>query len=213
MTELRRRMDEDMVVRGMADRTRETYLWAVEGVARYYGRPPDQLTDQEVQDYLRYLLRDRHRSWNTVHIVVHDAARWRGAGLFSASRRSKTLRANQSSDSCTGSPVWTCPGVPCAAKAGWNPAQSSCAWPRRSIPHDKGFFSAAERGGHASGRHRCVSPPHIQPARGFDDRLGWIRRAPLDVSRPPRSCVSVESTRTRRRSECCESKRQRICQC
>ena len=29
MTELRRRMDEDMVVRGMADRTRETYLWAV----------------------------------------------------------------------------------------------------------------------------------------------------------------------------------------
>jgi len=29
MTELRRRMDEDMIVRGLADRTRETYLWAV----------------------------------------------------------------------------------------------------------------------------------------------------------------------------------------
>ena len=29
MTELRRRMDEDMVARGMADRTRESYLWAV----------------------------------------------------------------------------------------------------------------------------------------------------------------------------------------
>ena len=38
MTELRRRMDEDMVVRGMADRTRETYLWAVEGLARHYRR-------------------------------------------------------------------------------------------------------------------------------------------------------------------------------
>lgn len=71
MTELRRRMDEDMVVRGMADRTRETYLWAVEGLARYYRRSPDQISDQEVQDYLRYLLRDRHRSWNTLHIVVH----------------------------------------------------------------------------------------------------------------------------------------------
>lgn len=71
MTELRRRMDEDMVVRGMADRTRETYLWAVEGLARFYRRSPDQLTDQEVQAYLRYLLRDRHRSWSTLHIVVH----------------------------------------------------------------------------------------------------------------------------------------------
>ena len=28
MTALRRRMDEDMVVRGMADRTRETYMSA-----------------------------------------------------------------------------------------------------------------------------------------------------------------------------------------
>ena len=71
MTELRRRMDEDMVVRGMADRTRETYLWAVEGLARHYRRSPDQISDQEVQAYLRHLLRDRHRSWSTLHIVVH----------------------------------------------------------------------------------------------------------------------------------------------
>src|SRR5262245_7014731 len=71
MTELRRRMDGDMVVRGMADRTRETYLWAVEGLARYYRRSPDQISDQEVQAYLRHLLRDRHRSWSTLHIIVH----------------------------------------------------------------------------------------------------------------------------------------------
>ena len=43
MTELRRRMDADMVVRGMADRTRETYLAAVTGLARYYHRSPDQI--------------------------------------------------------------------------------------------------------------------------------------------------------------------------
>ena len=36
MTELRRRMDDDMLVRGMADRTRESYLWAVSGLARFY---------------------------------------------------------------------------------------------------------------------------------------------------------------------------------
>ena len=35
MTELRRRMDEVMIVRGLADRTRETSLWAVTGLARF----------------------------------------------------------------------------------------------------------------------------------------------------------------------------------
>ena len=38
MTDLRRRMDEDMVVRGMAARTRETYLAAVTGLAKHYRR-------------------------------------------------------------------------------------------------------------------------------------------------------------------------------
>lgn len=71
MTELRRRMDEDMVVRGMAHRTRETYLAAVTGLAKYYRRSPDQISDEEVQAYLLYLIRDRHRAWNTCHVVVH----------------------------------------------------------------------------------------------------------------------------------------------
>ena len=70
MTELRRRMDDDMVVRGMADRTRETYLWAVTGLARFYRRSPDQISDEEVQAYLLHLIRDRQRSWSTCNIVV-----------------------------------------------------------------------------------------------------------------------------------------------
>ena len=71
MTELRRRMDEDMVVRGMAARTRESYLAAVTGLAKHYRRSPDQISNDEVQAYLLYLIRERHRSWNTCHIVVH----------------------------------------------------------------------------------------------------------------------------------------------
>ena len=71
MTELRRRMDEDMVVRGMAARTREGYLAAVTGLAKHYRRSPDQISDEDVQAYLLHLIRDRHRSWNTCHIVVH----------------------------------------------------------------------------------------------------------------------------------------------
>ncbi|PYR38235.1 MAG: hypothetical protein DMF90_03980 [Acidobacteria bacterium] len=75
MTELRRRMDDDMVARGMAVRTRETYLAAVTGLAKFYHRLPDQISDEEVQAYLRHLIQDRHRSWNTCHIAVslpHD---------------------------------------------------------------------------------------------------------------------------------------------
>ena len=51
MTELRRRMDDDMVARGFAERTRESYLWAVPGLARFYRRPPDGISDEEVQAY------------------------------------------------------------------------------------------------------------------------------------------------------------------
>jgi len=71
MTELRRRMDEDMIVRGMADRTRETYLAVVTGLAKHYHRSPDQISDEEVQAYLLHLIRDRHRSWSTCNITVH----------------------------------------------------------------------------------------------------------------------------------------------
>ena len=34
MTELRRRMDDDMIVRGFAVRTRETYVDVVKGLAK-----------------------------------------------------------------------------------------------------------------------------------------------------------------------------------
>ena len=71
MTELRRRMDDDMLVRGFADRTRESYLWAVTGLARFYHRAPDEIADDEVQAYLVHLIRDRQRAWSTCNIVVN----------------------------------------------------------------------------------------------------------------------------------------------
>lgn len=41
MTKLRQQMDDDMLARGRADRTRESYLEAVTGLARFYRRSPD----------------------------------------------------------------------------------------------------------------------------------------------------------------------------
>jgi site-specific recombinase XerD len=71
MSQLRIQMDNAMLVRGMAERTRETYLAAVTRLARYYRRPPDQLSPQEVQAYLVHMLREEHLAWSTCNIAVH----------------------------------------------------------------------------------------------------------------------------------------------
>ena len=71
MTELRKRMTDDMTVRWMATATQEAYLAAVKGLATFYHRSPDQISDEEVQAYLRHLMRERKRAWNTCNIVVH----------------------------------------------------------------------------------------------------------------------------------------------
>jgi integrase/recombinase XerD len=70
MTELRRRMDHDMVARGFASRTRSSYLWAVTSLARFYRRAPDQISDAEVQAYLVHLLRERQLASSTCNVVV-----------------------------------------------------------------------------------------------------------------------------------------------
>jgi integrase/recombinase XerD len=70
MTELRTRMDNDLLVRGMAERTRETYLAAVARLARHYRRAPDQLSPEEVQAYLVHMLREERLAWSTGNIAV-----------------------------------------------------------------------------------------------------------------------------------------------
>ena len=59
MTQLRERMTDAMTVRGFSPRTHRSYLAAVKDLARYYHRPPDQLSIDELQDYFLYLVKDR----------------------------------------------------------------------------------------------------------------------------------------------------------
>ncbi len=70
MSELRERMIRDMQLRRLSDRTQESYLHGVRGLAKHFMRPPDQLTDREVQDYLLHLLNERRLSWSTCNISV-----------------------------------------------------------------------------------------------------------------------------------------------
>ena len=70
MGALRKQMDGDLVVRGMAVRTREAYLGAVAGLAKHYGRRPDRITEQEVQNYLLHLIEQRKLAWSSCNIVA-----------------------------------------------------------------------------------------------------------------------------------------------
>lgn len=70
MGTLRKQMDGDLVVRGMSVRTREAYLGAVAGLAKYYGRRPDRIGEQEVQKYLLHLIEERKLAWSSCNIVA-----------------------------------------------------------------------------------------------------------------------------------------------
>jgi len=70
MGALRKQMDGDLVVRGMSVRTREAYLGAVAGLAKYYRQRPDRVTEQEVQNYLLHLIEERKLAWSSCNIVA-----------------------------------------------------------------------------------------------------------------------------------------------
>ena len=70
MTPLRDKMIKAMQLRGLAPTTQETYLRVVSKLAQRYNRPPDQLSQDEIQEYVRQLSVDRSLEWNTCNVVV-----------------------------------------------------------------------------------------------------------------------------------------------
>jgi integrase/recombinase XerD len=67
---LRTRMEEDLVVRGRSAKTREGYLRVVADLAKHYGRPPDQLSEREVQQYVVHLIEERKLAWSSCRVAV-----------------------------------------------------------------------------------------------------------------------------------------------
>jgi site-specific recombinase XerD len=70
MNSLRENMIRDMQLRRLSDRTQESYLQGVRSLAKHYMRPPDQLTDREVQDFVLHLLNERGFAWSTCNTYV-----------------------------------------------------------------------------------------------------------------------------------------------
>ena len=69
MSPLRKQMEADMAIRGLAYRTRESYVDSVVKLAKFYGRGPDQISEAEVQRYLLHLLQERKLAHSSCNIV------------------------------------------------------------------------------------------------------------------------------------------------
>ena len=67
MTELRSRMDEAMVLRGFAPRTRESYLACVRALAKHYRKAPDALDGPQIQAYLLHLITEKKLAYASVN--------------------------------------------------------------------------------------------------------------------------------------------------
>ena len=52
---LRQQLIQELVLRGCSPKTQEAYISGVYQLAKHYHRPPDQLSDQQIKDYLFYL--------------------------------------------------------------------------------------------------------------------------------------------------------------
>ncbi len=70
MTELRRRMIQDMELRGFSPKTQEAYVGAVRGLAGFHRRSPDRLSDEEIREFFLHLLNVKHAARSTVTIYL-----------------------------------------------------------------------------------------------------------------------------------------------
>jgi integrase/recombinase XerD len=67
MTPLRQQMHDAMLVRGLAERTRQTYIENVARLAIFYHQNPADLTPEQVEAWLLHLVRDRKLSYSTLN--------------------------------------------------------------------------------------------------------------------------------------------------
>jgi integrase/recombinase XerD len=71
MTALRRRMREDLQLRGLAPKTQQCYLEAVKHLAQHYRQAPDQLSEEEIRQYFLYLINEKKVAESTLRTHLY----------------------------------------------------------------------------------------------------------------------------------------------
>ena len=70
MTPLRQKMLEDMQLHGLSERTQQSYVWAVKGLADYYHRSPAELAEEEIRQFFLHLIDTRKVAKSTVTVYL-----------------------------------------------------------------------------------------------------------------------------------------------
>ena len=70
MTKLRQRMIEDMQLRGLSEKTQDSYLRAVRQLAEHYHKTPDQISEEELRQYFLYLKNVRQVSHSSCTVAL-----------------------------------------------------------------------------------------------------------------------------------------------
>lgn len=70
MSELRQRMIECLQLRGLSERTQESYVRAVRQLSEHYHKRPDLITEEELRQYFLFLKNVKHYSRNTMTIAI-----------------------------------------------------------------------------------------------------------------------------------------------
>ena len=70
MTPLRKKMLEDMQLNGLSERTQQSYVWAVKGLADHYNRPPNTLTEEEIRLFFLDLIKTKKLANSTITVYL-----------------------------------------------------------------------------------------------------------------------------------------------
>ena len=70
MTTLRQQFIRELVIRGTSPRTQESYVAAVYGLAKHYHQAPDQISDEQIKDYMFYLASERKLAASSLNVTV-----------------------------------------------------------------------------------------------------------------------------------------------
>ena len=60
MTILKNAFGKHLILQQYSSKTDEAYLHAVKGLAYFFNQSPNKLADEQIQDYLRYLIENIH---------------------------------------------------------------------------------------------------------------------------------------------------------
>ena len=70
MTPLRKRMIEDLQLKGYGERTQQMYVRAVRQLSEHYHKSPDRITEEELRDYFLYTKNVKKWSRSTSTIAI-----------------------------------------------------------------------------------------------------------------------------------------------